>query len=174
LASAAEIEFTTTEADLVAGNLLHVRQIWNRRAILKGWILGTIALGLLGFGLLSCAGWRLLLAPVIAAAYMAVGALVSRQLFVRYARRSFRQAHAFFRSTQLGWDSDTVRFASDRGEVRWRWADFYAWAANDRSILLYQTANSFITVPVAGFPSATKTQIVSALEAAGVLQRSAR
>ena len=68
-----EGSFTTTEEDLVGGNRLHARQLWNRRALLRGWLLFTIASVLLVFGFCGSVGWAMLWAPVAAAAYLVIG-----------------------------------------------------------------------------------------------------
>ena len=169
-----EGKYTTTEEDLVAANRLHARQLWNRKAILRGWILGTIALGLIALWFCARIDWTLLWAPVVAAGYMVVGAFVSQLTFSHFARRHYRQARSFWHPTTLEWDSDSVRFASDRGDVRYNWTDFFSWAADDRSILLYQTGNSFISVPTRGLGEEAKIEIVSALKSANVGERSSR
>jgi hypothetical protein len=112
--------------------------------------------------------------PVVAAGYMAIGAAASQLIFSRFARRHYRQAKAFWRPTNMDWDDHSIRFASDRGAVQYQWADFYSWAADNRSILLYQTANSFITIPTRGLNHDGAVEIVSDLVNAGLAVRSSR
>jgi hypothetical protein len=169
-----EGKFTTTEEDLISGNLLHAQEVWNRRALLKGWILGTVALALLGIAIGEAIDWRLLWAPIAAAAYMIVGFFVSRLIFSSAARRSFRQAQPFFRPNTFKWDDSSVEFASDRGKVRDSWKSFYAWAADERSIILYQTAGSFITIPTRDLGQDEKSEIELTVSRAGVPRRSSR
>jgi len=169
-----EANYTIMEGDLVAANRLHARQLWNQRAILKGWLIGTMALTLVGFWLCPSVDWRILWAPVIATAYMIFGALFSFVVFSYFARRHYRQAHSFWIPTKLEWDRKAVRFTSDRGEVRFDWSDFFSWAADGRSILLYQSGNLFITVPVRALKSEAVSEIVSILKDAGVPVRSSR
>ena len=59
-----EAEFTTTEEDLVAANQLHARQLWNRRAVLRGWTLTTIAFALILLSFREQFDWVLLFAPL--------------------------------------------------------------------------------------------------------------
>ena len=167
-----EGKFTTTEDDLVAGNQLHARQLWNRRAVLRGWVLFTIAVLLAVFGFCGRVGWALLWAPAAASAYMVVGYYFSQAMFSRYARKGFRQALSFWRPTAIQWDDDSVQFTSDRGQSRDVWTSYYSWAADDRSILLYQSANLFITLPVRDVGNDARISISAALKKAGVKQRS--
>ena len=169
-----EGNFTTTEKDLVAANRLHARQLWNRRAILRGWIFTTVALALILFAFCRRFDWTILLAPLAATAFMGVGAAFANQTFAIAARRHYRQARAFWQQTTIEWDDGSVRFVSDRGNVRFNWADFYSWAADDQSILLYQSANSFITVPTRELGENARLEIVSALTKTGVTSRSSR
>lgn len=171
---AGEGRFTTEELDLIAANRLHARQLWNRRAVLRGWVLGTVALTLVAIWLCERLDWKMLWLPLVAAGYMAIGAIIAQVAFSFYARRHYRQAQSFWHPTTLDWDNNAVRFASDQGEVRYNWADFYSWAADDRSILLYQTANSFITVPTRGLDRKGATEIAAALKNAGIVERSSR
>jgi YcxB-like protein len=166
--------FTTTEEDLVAANRLHARQLWNRRAVLRGWVLGTVTLAVIAIWLCERVDWKMVWVPLVAAGYMVIGALVSQLTFSHFARRHYRQARSFWHPTTLEWDSNSIRFASDRGNVRYNWTDFFSWAADDRSILLYQTGNSFITVPTRGLSEEAKIEIVSALKGASVGERSLR
>ena len=65
-----------------------------------------------------------------------------------------------------------MHFASERGEVRDNWTSYFSWAADDRSILLYQSANSFITLPAKDLGVDARIDIVAALKNAGVTERS--
>jgi hypothetical protein len=169
-----EGNFTTTEEDLVAANRLHARQLWNWRAVVRGWVLGTIALALVAIWLCGRVDWKMLWVPLIAAGYMAVGAIVAQLTFSHFARRHYRQARSFWHPTTLYWDSDSIRFASDRGDVRFNWTDFFSWAADERSILLYQSANYFYTIPTRDLDAEARTDIAAALKNAGVVERSSR
>jgi hypothetical protein len=164
--------FTTTENDLVAANRLHARQLWNRRAVLRGWTLATVALALAAIWLCGRVDWTVLWMPLVAAAFMAVGAVLSQLTFSYAARQHYRQARSFWHPTTVAWDDNSVRFASDRGNVQFEWADFFAWAADDRSILLYQSGNLFITIPMRALDEHAKKEIVSALKNGGVASRS--
>jgi hypothetical protein len=113
-----------------------------------------------------------LLAPIAAAAFMGVGAVFANLTFAIAARRHYRQARAFWLPTTIEWDDESVRFASDRGNVQFKWADFFAWASDDRSILLYQSGNSFIAVPAKDLDVNQMMEIVSGLKGAGVAVRS--
>ena len=64
-----------------------------------------------------------------------------------------------------------MQFASERGEVRDNWTSFFSWAADDRSILLYQSANLFISLPIRDFSEDAKIDILAALKNAGVPER---
>jgi hypothetical protein len=169
-----EGNFITAEEDVVAANRLHARQLWNRRAILRGWILATVALALVAIGVCERLNWTMLWVPVASATLMVIGAGVSQLTFSQAARRHFRQAHAFWRPTTIEWDDTSVGFATDRGKVRFQWTDFFSWAADDRSVLLYQSANSFITIPIKKLDQQAKVEIASALKNVGVPERSSR
>ena len=169
-----EANFTTTEADLVAANRLHARQLWNRRAVLRGWILATVALALILFALCPRLRWLILAAPFAAAVFMAVGAAFANLTYAIAARRHYRQGKAFWRPTRIEWDDDSIRFTSDRGHVEHKWADYFAWAADDRSILLYLSANAFVTIPSKNLSANGRTEIVGNLKRTGVAARPAR
>jgi hypothetical protein len=102
---------------------------------------------------------------------MVIGWIVSQLTFGRAARRNFREAKAFLRPTTIAWDRESVRFTSERGESRDDWSSYFAWAADDRSVLLYQAANLFITLPVRDLGENAKVEIVAALQNAGVKER---
>jgi hypothetical protein len=165
---AGEASFTTSEQDLVAANRLHVRQLWNRRATLRGWILSTVALALVLFVFCPRLSWLLLAAPFAAAAFMAVGAVLAQLTFVIAARRHYRQGKAFWRPTKIAWDDTSIRFTSDRGHVEHKWADYFAWAADDQAVLLYLSANSFLTIPSKNLSTNGRTEIIADLQRAGV------
>ena len=169
-----DAEFTTTEEDLVAANQLHARQLWNRRAVLRGWMLTTIAFALILFSFREQFDWALLFAPIAAVPFMMLGAGLARLTFATAARRQYRQGQAFWRPTKIEWTDRSIRFSSDRGQVEHSWSDYFAWAADDRSILLYQSANAFFTLPAAHLGTHVRTQIVSDLSNSGVPHRSAR
>ena len=169
-----EAKFTIREKDLVAANRLHARQLWNRGAVLRGWGLATVALVLILFSICGHFGWMLLWAPAAAALFMAVGAAIAYLTFSNAARRHYHQAEAFWIPTSIDWDDTSIRFASERGNVQIKWADFFAWAVDDRSILLYQSGNSFITVPTKSLGENAKFEIPLALKNAGVAVRSSR
>jgi hypothetical protein len=169
-----EASFTTTEEDLVAANRLHARQLWNRRAILRGWILATVALTLILYSFCGKVDWMILSASVAAAVFMAVGATLANLTFAIAARRQHRQAKAFWIPTKIAWDNKCIRFTSDRGHVEHRWAEYFAWAGDNRSILLYLSANSFITIPTKNLAESERTGIGSALKDAGIIERSRR
>jgi hypothetical protein len=169
-----EANFTTTEEDLVAANRLHARQLWNRVAVLRGWILATVALGLILFSFCGQFNWMILWAPIAAAVFMAVGVALANLIFAIAASRHYRQARPFWLPTTIEWNGNSVRFTSDRGHVEFKWADFFAWAGDDHSILLYQSGNSFITVPMKNLDEKNCMEIISALKSAGVPVRSSR
>lgn len=165
--------FTTIEGDWIAANRLHAKQLWNRRATLRGGLFFSAAAGLLGFSIFRSAGWYLLLIPGAAVAYMLVGYFVAQLAFSRAARRSFHQSKAFLRPTEIEWDAKNVRLTSERGTVQDAWVDFFAWAADDRSVLLYQSANAFITLPVRDLGLDAQRSIVDALRKSGIKERRA-
>lgn len=169
-----EKSFTTTEDDLVAGNRLHVRQLWNRRAILNGWLLAVAVIGLLWIQFCDRFDWSLLWVPLAAAAWLPIGWLVAQATFTRAGRQAFRQLKPFLRPTMVAWDENSIRFTSSRGESRDDWGNYYAWAADDRSVVLYQSAHLFVTLPVRDIGPDARDDIVSLFKQAGVKERQAR
>ena len=148
--------------------------MWNRRAVLRGWVFGIVVLTLILFSRGWRFDWRMLWVPVIATAYSGVGAIVGWMIYSHAARRNFRQARALWHPTSVRWDDDSIQIMSERGKVRDNWSNFFAWAANDQFILLYHTAASFVTIPVRDLNSDARTEIVSALTNAGVAERASR
>lgn len=115
--------------------------------------------------------WQLALAPVMAFAFLGLGAILSRFLWVRAARKSYRQAKAFWTPTSISWDATSLRFQSQRGDSSGPWNDYYSWSVDSKAILLYLTENSFITIPCRSLSEADQSDIIANLRNAGVAER---
>ena len=167
-----ELDYTLQEQDLVDGNRLHARQLWNKRTVIRTWLCISIIAIVGCFFAWDADVWDFVWIAIAFAAYMAIGSHVGKAIFSRFARRSYRQAKAFWRQTKFSWTDDSLEFKSARGQGRSEWSDFYSWAADEKSVLLYQTANTFITVPVGSIDAVLREEIVTNLRNAGVVERS--
>lgn len=164
--------FRTTADDLIAANRLHWLQTFRlKRAILL--LMAILAVSSLWLSWSH--GWwgvvaALMLGPILAILYGALW-LGSWLLVGLLARRRWRQSEPMWVDQQVTWTAEEIEFRSVRGEARFPWHDFYRWAADEKSILLYQSENAFYTLPLRGFTSEAAREIASLLTVANVPQR---
>ena len=167
-----EATFTIGPEDLSAANLLHFLSLFSIRRWAFVFAGSALAIALLFFGLdlsLGLGGYLVVLGSVwgIIAAICVWGWLS----IPRQARRTSKQAQKLWVDTTVTWDADHISFKSTRGVSQIQWSAYYRWAADDRSILLYQDERTFHTLPLRGFPAGARETIIGYLKTAGVEER---
>ena len=89
----------------------------------------------------------------------------------RQARRTWHQSRKMWVERRVTWDVEKNHFNSARGEIPVGWGDYYRWAADDRSLLLYQDWRMFYLAPLRTLPAEAKEEIIGYLKVAGVQKR---
>jgi hypothetical protein len=169
-----EGSYTLTLDDLIAANRLHWKQ-----TVVRDWKRALVT-GLAGISLLCLSLWLarpcagiadyVIVATLVIGAVTMLGAL-SWLIIVPVSRRGWKQSRKMWVPQQVHCDPQGIQFKSERGEVRIRWGDFYQWAADERTLLLYTTARSFFAIPLAGFRSGARETLAGMIQTAGVRQR---
>jgi hypothetical protein len=167
-----EATYTVSSDDLAAANRLHFLRSFSFRRSVFAIFFSVIAVALLVFGFSE------ILRPedffhVLAAIWGFVGAicLAGWVAIPWQARRSWNQAQKLFTEVNASWDAEKIHFKSERGDVHVRWGSYYRWAADDRSLLLYQDARTFFFVPLRGLPSDARETIMGFIRAARLPER---
>ena len=164
--------FRMTAEDLIAANRLHWRQTFRlkRAILLLVAILAASSLWLSwNYGREGIVA-SLMLGAFLSGAYLLLW-LGSWLCVAPLARRAWRQSERMWVDQQVGCTADEIEFVSSRGEVRFPWSDFYRWAADEKSILLYQSACAFYALPLRGFHPEAGREIASILTVARVRPR---
>ena len=164
-----EATFTVGADDLIAANRFHFKNLFSAERWTFALLGSASAIALLLYGLDLGFDVRDFLYMLAAVWALVVGICVLGWFLIpRQARRTWSQAEKLWIETAVRWDSDKLHFTNARGVSSVRWADYYRWAADDRSILLYQDERTFFTLPLRQFPADARETITGYLEAAGV------
>ena len=161
-----------TAEDLIAANRLHWRQTFRlkRAILLLVTILAASSLWLSwNYGREGIIA-SLMLSAFLSGAYLLLW-LGSWLCVAPLARRAWRQSERMWVDQQVRWTADEIEFVSSRGEVRFPWSDFYRWAADKKTVNLYQSARAFYSLPLRGFDPEAGHEIASILTAAEVQLR---
>ena len=167
-----EATFAVGPEDLIAANRFHFKNLFSA----EKWtftLLGTgTAIALILYGLDLGFDVRDFLYIFAAVWTMIVGiCALGWFLIPRQARRSWSQAKRLWIETEVRWDKDGIHFKNARGDSYVPWSDYHRWAADKRSILLYQDDRSFILLPLRGFPADARETITGHLKTSGVPTR---
>ena len=167
-----EATFTVGPDDLIAANRFHFKNLfsaerWTLALLVTGTLIALLAYGLdLG---LETKDYLYIFATVWV---FVIGICVLGWFSIpRQARRSWMQAKRLLIETKARWDSEGITFENARGNSRVPWTDYHRWAADDRSILLYQDDRSFFTLPLGQLPADARDTITGHLKKAGVRAR---
>ena len=167
-----EATYTVGPDDLVAAYRLNFLKSFSIRQWLFAFIGGAVGMAfliLVSDGVIDPESYLLALGSIwgIVVAICIVGWL----MIPMQARRIWSQAQKFWTGHRVKWDADQIHFKSERGESHVRWSDYYRWAANDKSLLLYQDSRLFYPLPLQSFPAGAAETIFGYLRAAGVQER---
>ena len=167
-----EATFTIGPEDLSAANRLHFISLLSIRRWLLVFAGSAVAVALLLFGFDSSFGLEGYLI-VLGSVWGIVVAICVWGWFMipRQARRTWKQAQKLWIETTASWDAERISFKSARGVSQVQWSAYHRWAADARSILLYQDERTFYTLPMRSFPGAARETIIGYLRMAGVQQR---
>ena len=167
-----EATFTIGSEDLAAANRLHFIKLFSAERWSLTFIGSAVALALLNFGFdagIDLEDYLLILGSIWA--IIVAICVLGWFMIPRQARRTWGQAKKLWIEQNVKWDSDRIHFKSTRGESHVLWSDYHRWAADDRSILLYQDERTFFLLPVRQFPVGTRETITDYLKLAGVAER---
>lgn len=167
-----EATYTVSPEDLTAANRLHFLKSFSLRRWLVAFIFSAVAVGLFiwGFdGFLDPESYLLALGSIWG--FVVAICIVGWLMIPRQARRSWSQAQKMWIGQRVTWDADKIHFKSQKGEVHVSWGDYYRWAADERTLLLYQDARTFYLVPLGSLPSEARETMTGYLKAAGVQER---
>jgi hypothetical protein len=167
-----EATFTVSPEDCVAANRLHFLKSISIKRWLEVFILSAAALALFNFGfdwIFDLEGYLIVLGSIWA--FLVTVCVAGWFMIPRQARRNWRQAQKMWIERRVSWDADKIHFESEKGQVHVNWSDYYRWAADDRSLLLYQDDRTFHLVPLRNLPSGACDAITEYLKAAGVQER---
>jgi len=164
--------FTIIPEDLIAANRLHFIKLFSIRRWLLTFIGSAVSIALIFYGFdlrIGVVGYLVALGSMwaIIVAICGLGWL----MVPRQSRRTWTQAQKLWIETNVQWDAEAITFKSVRGESRVPWSAYHRWAADDRSILLYQDERTFYTLPIRDFPANARNEIVGFLKTAGVAER---
>jgi hypothetical protein len=167
-----EATFTVSPDDMIAANRLHFLKSFSIKRWLEVFILSAVALALFNFGfdwMFDPEGYLIVLGTIWA--FLATVCIVGWFMIPRQARKNWKQAQKMWIERSVSWDADKIHFESEKGQVHLNWSDYYRWAADDRSLLLYQDDQTFNLVPMRNLPPGARETITEYLQAAGVLER---
>ena len=164
--------YTVGPDDLAAANRLHFLRSFSSRRSAIAFIFSVIAVALMVFGFDDVFGpnsYFLVLGSIwgVIAAICVFGWLA----IPWQARRSWDQAQKMWTEQRVTWDPDKIHWQSDRGDVHVLLGNYYRWAADARSLLLYQDSRTFYLVPLRSLPAGARETITNYLRAAGVRER---
>ena len=167
-----EATFTVGPDDLIAANKFHFKNLfsaerWTFALLVSGTVIAVLVYVLdLGFEAKD-------FLYIFAAVWVVVIAICVLGWFAipRQTRRSWSQAQRLWIETEVRWDSNGIHFKNARGNSHVPWTDYHRWAADERSILLYQDDRSFFTLPLRQFPADARDTITGQLKKAGVQAR---
>jgi len=167
-----EATFTIGPEDLSTANRLHFLSLFSIRRWAFAFAGSALAIALLSFGLDLNFGLGGYLAVLGSVWSIVVAICVWGWLSIpRQAHRTWKQAQKLWIETTVTWDADHISFKSARGVSQVQWSAYHRWAADSRSILLYQDERTFHTLPLRGFPAGARETIIGYLKTAGVEER---
>jgi len=167
-----EATFTVGPDDMAAANRLHFLKLFSARRWLFVFLGSAVALALLNFGLIGYIDPEIYLITLgtIWGTIVAI-CIVGWLMIPRQARRIWSQGQKLWIERRVAWDVDKIHFISANGEVHVSWGDYYRWAADERSLLLYQDDRSFHLLPLRNLPNGAGETMIGHLRAAGVQER---
>ena len=86
------------------------------------------------------------------------------------ARRKYHQ-RKMWDEVHFNWDDRGVTLTSNHGSGNFAWDEFFTWATDKRTVLLYLDPRLFYVLPLRAFPFGASNDIVAALASAGVKPR---
>jgi hypothetical protein len=138
------IAFQPTAEDLLAANRLNFMATVKSRRVAKPYALGSLVVG----GAIAYVFWAWQLGPIILGAAIGVAywltflslILLSAYLRLpRQVRRIYGQQKSLHDVTTVNWSDDSITFASDRANSKFRWVEFVKIIKGTETIILRQS-----------------------------------
>lgn len=167
-----QVSYSVGVDDLAAANRLYFIKTISIRRWIGTFVASAVAIALTLWGFIGQIDSEIYLLA-LGSIWLTIIAICIFGWFMipRQARRTWQQSQKMWVEQLVTWDAEKIHFNSARGEIHVSWGDYYRWAADNRSLLLYQDWRMFYLVPLRTFSAEAKAEIIGYLKAAGVQER---